>query len=206
MDPKRNKVSLVLWGLIVLAVVGVVVGKMLVPKPSAPPMPQLFAVGPVTLTDQDGKTFSTAELRGHPWVADFIFTSCAGSCPIMSHQMVGIQAATPAAVRLVSFSVDPLHDTPAILKEYGAGLRADFSRWHFLTGTQQQMADAAYQMKIAVRPADKDSALTHSEKFLLVDGSGYVVGIYEGTDAVSVKKLETDAKRLAGSPASVGAQ
>jgi protein SCO1/2 len=197
MNGSHRKISGLLWGLVVLALVGVVVGKILIPRTAAPVMPQLFPVPDIALTDQDGQPFSTGQLRGHPWVADFIFTSCAGSCPMMSHAMTELQKNTSPEVGLVSFTVDPQHDTPAILKEYGAGLHADFSRWHFLTGAAAQMADAAYKMKISVRPADKDSALTHSDRFLLVDDSGHVVGIYDGTNADAVKDLTAAANRLA---------
>jgi protein SCO1/2 len=112
--------------------------------------------------------------------------------------MAELQKNTPATVDLVSFTVDPKTDTPAILKEYGQGLHADFSRWHFLTGTDREMANAAYAMKIAVHPADGQFALSHSDRFLLVDSSGHVVGIYDGTNSADVARLTADAARLAG--------
>ena len=190
--------------MILLAVIGIVIGKIFLPKRTAASLApvqatsaQLFDAPNLTLTDQDAKSFSTGALRGHVWVADFIFTSCAGSCPIMSHAMAEIQKNTPAAVDFVSFTVDPKTDTPAILKEYGQGLHADFSRWHFLTGTEREMADAAYAMKIAVHAADGQFALSHSDRFLLVDPSGHVVGIYDGTNPSDVARLTADASRLA---------
>ena len=198
-----KRIRIILWGLVLFAVVGIVVAKVMLPtrpRPQQPEQPEsgkLFAVPPITLTDQDAKGFSTAQLLGRPWVADFIFTSCPGSCPIMSHQMEELQKKTPAALALVSFSVDPEHDTPAILKEYGQGLHADFSRWHFLTGTHQQMVDAARDMKISVHPADKDFALSHSDKLLLVDQTGNVVGVYDGTSSMDLDRLVADATKLA---------
>jgi protein SCO1/2 len=195
-------VRYILWSLVVLAMVGLVVAKVVLPKRQVPATgvdASLFNVPPITLTDQDDRTFSTAQLLGHPWVADFIFTSCAGTCPIMTHQMAEVQKNTPGSVDLVSFTVDPEHDTPAILKEYGQGNHADFSRWHFLTGTKQQMAEAAYAMKISVRPADKDYALTHSEKLLLINRFGDVVGIYDGTSPQDVARLTADAAKLVAS-------
>jgi protein SCO1/2 len=191
--------------MVMLAVIGIIVSKIFLPKrTAAAPSPaqataaQLFDAPNLTLTDQDAKSFSTAALHGHVWVADFIFTSCGGSCPIMSHAMAEIQKNTPAAVDFVSFTVDPKTDTPAILKQYGLGLHADFSRWHFLTGSEREMADAAYAMKIAVHPADGQFALSHSDRFLLVDASGHVVGIYDGTNSAEVSRLTADAAKLAG--------
>ena len=185
--------------MIVLAMVGIVVAKVMstVQQQSSMDAKELFAVPDIQLTDQDGKTFSTDQLRGHPWIADFIFTSCAGSCPIMTHQMTELQKKTPAEVDLVSFSVDPEHDTPAILRAYGEGNHADFGRWHFLTGSKKDMSDAAYAMKISVHPADKNFALSHSDRFLLVNQTGHVVGIYDGTDNQDVSRLAADATKLA---------
>jgi len=189
----------VLWGMIVLAMVGIVVAKVFSPKQqqSATDVKELFAVPDIRLTDQDGKPFSTEQLRGRPWIADFIFTSCAGSCPIMTHQMTELQKKTPIDVNLVSFTVDPEHDTPPILRAYGEGNHADFSRWHFLTGTKKDMGDAAYAMKISVHPADKDFALSHSDRFLLVNQTGHVVGAYEGISSEDVARLAADAAKLA---------
>jgi protein SCO1/2 len=114
----------------------------------------------------------------------------------MSRQMTELQKQMPKGVELVSFTVDPEHDSPQVLKEYGQAYQADFSRWHFLTGTKPQMMDAALAMKISVHPADKDFALTHSDKFLLVNQSGHVVGVYDGTNSQDVSRLAADAAKL----------
>lgn len=204
-----KNLRIVLWALIGVALVGIVVAKVVMPRQQSPagaslmsarPQAaerQLFKVPDLTLTSEEGRPFSTSELRGKVWVADFIFTSCAGSCPVMSHEMAELQKTTPAGVNFVSFTVDPKTDTAPILKEYGQGLHADFARWHFLTGTEQQMSDAAVGMKIAVVPAKGEYALSHSDRFLLVNPAGYVVGTYDGTNQVDVAKLAADASRLA---------
>lgn len=195
----------ILWSLVLLTLIGIAVGKILLPKSmaQASPPPQLYQTAKLTLTDQDGKSFSTDNLRGHVWVADFIFTSCPGSCPLMSHEMAELQKSTPASVDFVSFTVDPKIDRPAVFKGYGQNLHADFSRWHFLTGTEQQMKDAAMGMKIAVQPAQGKFALAHSNRFLLVDASGYVVGVFDGTKPEDVARLAAEATKLsAGGTAS----
>lgn len=193
-------VRIILWSVVLLTLIGIAVGKMLLPKPlaQASTSPQLYQTATLTLTDQDGRSFSTDSLRGHVWVADFIFTSCPGSCPLMSHEMAELQKNTPPRVEFVSFTVDPKIDTPNVLKQYGQNLLADFSRWHFLTGTEQQMKDAALGMKIAVQPAQGKFALAHSDRFLLVDGSGHVVGIFDGTKPDDVSRLAAEATRLSG--------
>src|SRR5579863_8795300 len=162
LPPAQKRITLALWGLVILAMVGMVVGKILLPRRSGPadaPGEELAAVSPqnrghvalfeapeIKLTDENDQPFSTSRLRGHPWVADFIFTSCGNVCPIMSARMLEVQQQTPTHVDFLSFTVDPQTDTPAVLKAYGQRLKADFSRWHFLTGSSAQMGDAAYQM------------------------------------------------------------
>lgn len=215
MGRTQKRITFALWALVVLTLVGLVVARVLVPHPKVPGagidveaadrqgVQDLYPAPALALTDQSGKPFSTADLRGRPWVADFIFTTCGSVCPKMSAQMAEVQKLTPGGVHLVSFTVDPTNDTPAALKTYGETFHADFARWHFLTGTQQQMSDAAYKMKISVKPADPDSPIMHSEKFLLVSPAGTVVGVYDGTSADDVKRLAQDAAKLL--PADVGA-
>lgn len=192
-------VRIILWGVVLLALIGAAVARIYLPKRVAPasPVVQLYSTPALTLTDQHGKPFSTSALRGHVWVADFIFTSCGGSCPIMSHQMADLQGKTPAAVDFVSFTVDPKTDTPDVLEEYAQALHADPARWHFLTGTEPQMKDAALGMKIAVQPADGQFALSHSDRFLLVDSTGHVVGVFDGTKADDMARLAAEATKLA---------
>ncbi|MBC8167112.1 MAG: SCO family protein, partial [Bryobacteraceae bacterium] len=72
------------------------------------------------LIDQQGQAFSGNTLRGKVWVANFIFTTCQGPCPRMSSQFRTIQkqAGEDSALRFVSFTIDPIRDTPTVLAEY----------------------------------------------------------------------------------------
>jgi len=118
---------------------------------------------------------------------------------MMTGHMVELQkrlASRP--VRFVSFSVDPTYDQPAILKTYAAKHGADESNWDFLTGPENRSTLAvAAGMKIAAMPAQGESPIVHSVKFVLVDGSGQIRGYYEGTKADELKKLAEDAAKLA---------
>ena len=108
---------------------------------SRPELPSLGSVPAFTLTDQNGATFeSQAKLDGQVWVADFMFTTCPGPCPLMSSQMHQVQKALEAdGIRLVSFTIDPEHDTPAVLLEYGQRFKASPGVWHFLTGSRADL-------------------------------------------------------------------
>ena len=115
----------------------------------------------------------------------------------VSAKMVELQKNTPADVQLVSFTVDPATDTPAILKTYGESFHADFDRWHFLTGTPQQMFDVAAGMKVAAKPAEGQDPILHSEKILLIDAAGTVRGLYNSNDDEAMKRLVADSEKLA---------
>lgn len=197
MGRNQKIITTVLWGVLVLTMVGVVVGQFWLPRTShIADLPVYFPAAHFNLIDQDGRPVTDQSLRGHPYILTFIFTTCSGSCPLMSSKMEQLQAHTSPDIRLVSFTVDPDHDTPKVLKEYGQRYHADNARWFFLTGTKKQMFDTALDMKISVRPAQGEEPLLHSDKFLLVDGQGNVRGIYDSKDDDSLKKLAADAEKL----------
>src|SRR6266481_7297210 len=104
-----------------------------------PPLPVLGQIPGFELTDETGQPFDRKALDGKVWVADFIFTTCTGPCPRMSSLMRQVQQASGAipGVQLVSFTVDPEHDTPAALALYAARYHAQSERWHFLTGARE---------------------------------------------------------------------
>src|SRR5215472_5670390 len=108
-------------------------------------LPVLSQVAGFTLTNQNGTVTTLADLSNRVWVADIIFTRCAGSCPIMSTEMKSLQDGLPSASRakLVTLTTDPDYDAPGILKKYGEHYGADFQRWTFLTGAKNELAGLA---------------------------------------------------------------
>ena len=95
------------------------------------------------LTNQNGQTFGSAQLGGKIWIADFIFTMCPGPCPMISSRMSELQKPLEKTdVHLVSFSVDPEHDTPQVLRGYAEKLNAQPQRWDFLTGPKDAIYDS----------------------------------------------------------------
>jgi cytochrome oxidase Cu insertion factor (SCO1/SenC/PrrC family) len=158
----------------------------------------LYNVPAFSLVDQNNQPVTDQTLRGKPWVAAFIFTKCAGPCPMMSANMAKLQQRVPHAdLKLVSFTVDPQRDTPAVLKQYAQTFQADESRWSFLTGSGEAMTGVAKGMLLPFMPASADADITHSTKFLLVDASGGVRGVYS-SDAEGMEQLATDAAKLVG--------
>ncbi len=169
----------------------------------------LPVIGPVagfTLTNQDGQITTLADLTNRVWIADIIFTRCAGSCPIMSKQMESLQDTLPPAsrARLVTLTTDPDFDTPPILKKYGERYDANFNRWTFLTGAKAEIAGlAGNSLKLSavpVKPEDRQNPadlFIHSTIFVIVDRHARLRRIFEtegdGVDWTNVQPriLET---------------
>jgi protein SCO1 len=151
------------------------------------------------LTAQTGQPFDSRSLDGHIWVANFVYTTCPGPCPMMSHQMHGIQDATAAtpAVKLVSFTVDPAHDTPAVLDAYSRHFKADPARWTFLTGDIARLNDLGLN---AFKLNKVDGSLDHSTRFVLVDGRRQIRGFYLSSDDGFPTNLLADLRRLQSEP------
>ena len=132
-------------------------------------------------------------MRGHVWVADFIYTNCPGPCPMMSKRMSVIQKRTDTPVRLVSFSVDPARDTPAALNAYAHRFGAVGERWTFLTGDVKtlEMLD-----RDAFKLGDIDASFNHSTRFVLVDQQGRIRAYYRMSDENMTERVADDARAL----------
>lgn len=169
-------------------------------------LPRYGEVPAFALTDAAGQPFGPAQLDGHVWVADFIFTSCPSVCPRMTEDMAKLQTwlvnrALDGRVRLVSISVDPGRDTPARLVAYAQQFHARPGTWTFATGSQQAVEDAVVRgFKIAVNREKDDSqdafAIVHGTKFVLVDGKRQIRGYYDSNDAAALAKLRDDLSAL----------
>jgi protoheme IX farnesyltransferase len=155
-------------------------------------LPSYGAVVNFTLTERNGKSFLRDHLAREVWVAGFIFTRCAGQCPILSLQMSQLQRTLPKEVRLVSFSVDPNNDTPEILADYARKYGAQEGRWFFLTGSRETIDTvlSSFHMNDAQEP------MLHSLRFVLVDGDAQIRGYYDSSDPKAVKELQKHARAL----------
>lgn len=202
---KAQKIFMVtLWGALVLAMVAVI-GAGVADRWRRKPvdLPVIFPAPAFSLTDQDGKPFTDKQLAGRPWISDFVFTQCAGPCPLMTSAMARLQTAVhDSSVRFVTVSVDPTHDTPAVLKAYGAKFGAKQPRWCFLTTSKPEDIYAlANGLHLSAQPATAQDPPMHAEYFLLIDGQRQVRGIYHMDDPESMKKLARDADLLAADSA-----
>jgi protein SCO1/2 len=161
------------------------------------PLPVYWQIPSFQLTSQSGQPFDSKSLDGDIWVADFIYTTCPGPCPRMSAQMRGVQSAVASMprVKLVSITVDPKNDTPAVLAAYATRYRAQPDRWFFLTGEQAALESLC---RNGFKLGDVDGSMVHSTRFVLVDRHGRVRGFYSVEEDGAVAKLLHDIRTLVG--------
>ncbi len=162
---------------------------------------QLPDDGPVPafqLVNQDNQSFGTEQLRGKVWIADFVYTSCPGPCPMISSRMGEVQKPLKDTdVNLVTFSVDPQHDTPTVLRDYAARLKAEPGRWNFLTGDKGTIYRLARDgFKLAAMDDPQGSGPIHSTRMVLVDRRGSIRGYYDALEADAVTRLLADTHHL----------
>ena len=158
-----------------------------------PPLPVLGQVPAFHLTAQTGQPFDRNALDGKIWVADFVFTNCGSTCPMMSTKMRQIQSKVAPEVKLVSFTVDPENDTPAVLADYARRFGAQPGRWYFLTGTRASLNTLSFD---SFRLNSVDGSLTHSTRFVLMDRRSRIRGYYGTEDDEGVPRLLHDITRL----------
>ncbi len=164
----------------------------------------LGAVPDFTLTDQDGRPFGRSDLQGRVWIATFIFTRCGSTCPLQTAEFGRLQEDLGSDqgaedLRLVSFTVDPEHDTPAVLKAYAADAGADATRWRFLTGSRaelRELSKSGFKLPVLDTPDNPTSIITHSQMFVLVDRQGRIRGYYDGLDPNETQTLRSDVRTL----------
>jgi protein SCO1/2 len=152
-------------------------------------LPVYYSMPDFTLTERSGKPITKTTLIGKVWIADFIFTKCAGQCPMMSAKMSRLSREMKD-IFFVSFSVDPAFDTPEVLSHYADGYEADRQRWLFLTGPKVEINAVATGLKLN----RIDEPMMHSINFMLIDRKGKVRGIYDAGDPARVSQLKRDAQ------------
>jgi protein SCO1/2 len=163
------------------------------------PLSSLGTVPTFELVNQEAQPFGSAQLAGKIWIADFIFTSCPGPCPIISTRMSELQRPLENTdVHLVSFSVDPDKDTPEVLRTYAEKLHPQPQRWDFLTGPREVIHSLSREgFKLGLSEgAEEDGGPTHTTRFVLVDRHGAIRGYYDALAADAVTKLLADTNHL----------
>jgi protein SCO1/2 len=163
-------------------------------------LPKLFPIPEAQLVSEAGKPVRMSELKGNVVVYDFIFTHCAGTCPMMTATMQKLtkRIAKQSPVRFVSISVDPIRDTPEVLRGYAMYARND-PRWMFLTGDRKTIVDLSVKgFKLAAGDSTgaADESVLHSVKFAVADKKGVIREYYSSTNDDAVEHVASTVNEL----------
>jgi protein SCO1/2 len=155
-----------------------------------------------SLTERSGRTVGKADLLGSYWVASFLFTRCATTCPRTMAALSRLQGELHEDIRLVSVSVDPEHDSPEVLSAFAEAAGADPGRWLFLTGDREfvyRWIREGFLLAVEQQSgAPTGWEVIHSPRLALVDPKGRIRGYYESDDEADLVRLRTDVHRLHG--------
>jgi protein SCO1/2 len=151
--------------------------------------------------DQDSTLISQKVIEGKIHIANFIFTTCGSICPKMTTNLkiVNDSLKNHSDIVLLSYSVTPWIDTPAVLKNYKAKNEITNPNWHFLTGSKNDIYKLARKSYFAEEDIgfSKDSTeFLHTEHFILVDKTKRIRGIYNGTLSLEMQQMLDDIKTL----------
>ena len=158
-------------------------------------IPILKPVPEFSFINQDGDPFTEKDLNDKITVLDFIFTSCAGPCPIMTHNMTGLYRSFSQVeeVQFVSITVDPDVDTQDILKQYAKINGVNDDRWQFITSNIEAIKDLK---KNGFMLYAEELPRGHAIKFVLIDQNGHIRKYFDGTEEASMAVLMKDITNL----------
>lgn len=146
--------------------------------------------------NQDSAIVTNETFEGKIYVADFFFTSCPTICPVMKTQMLRVYDSlqNEEDLLILSHTIDPKHDTVAVLREFADRLGVEGDKWHFVTGEKEdiyKIGQTSYMVS-AVEDPTEPGGFIHSGAFILVDREQRVRGLYDGTKPDQVDRLMGD--------------
>ena len=175
--------------------------------------PDLVVIGKVpefSFTNQDGKIVTNETYKGKVYIVEFFFTTCPSICPIMNENMVKVQNEFFGNPNLgiASFSIDPIQDTPSVLKKYAAKYKITNPNWHLLTGDKDEiykLANQGFNLFVG-EDSEVEDGFEHSGFFALIDQEGNIrsrkdengnpIIYYNGLEDSGIKMLKEDIKEI----------
>ncbi|MFD0764859.1 SCO family protein [Mucilaginibacter lutimaris] len=150
--------------------------------------------------NQYGDTITQKNLKGDIYVADFFFTTCPSICPIMHRNMLKVYSEFKSVpdFKIISHTIDPKHDSVAVMKKYADKLGISGDKWWLLQGDKEKTYDLGQKnYLVAVKQDDgTPGGYVHQGWFVLVDKQKRIRGYYDGTDEKQVAKMIEDIKIL----------
>nr|WP_052519873.1 SCO family protein [Nonlabens ulvanivorans] len=154
-----------------------------------------------TFINQIGDTITQDFYKDKIYITDFFFTVCPGICPAMTKNMNRLQNEflEDEEVLLLSHSVTPDYDKPAVLLEYAQRKDVNVKKWNLVTGDKNLIYDLGrnqYFVEEDLGTTKDVNDFLHTENFILIDKNKHIRGIYNGLNKASVNQLIADVKTL----------
>ena len=137
--------------------------------------------------NEDSVLKTNKDFKDKIWIAEFFFATCPTICPVMNSQMKKLNQELQAYqndVQFLSFTINPKHDTPSVLREYKKKTGIDSKNWMFLYGDEAETHTLGIEsfLTFAGKDDEAEGGYAHSGSFTLVDKEGHVRGVYRVTD------------------------
>ncbi|PKR81909.1 SCO family protein [Brumimicrobium salinarum] len=157
-------------------------------------------IGDFEFKNQNGEKVTLQDVEDKVFVAEYFFTTCLTICPVMTEEMTRVQKRfkNNDEVKILSFTVDPEHDSVEVMRAYASEHGAVDGQWHFLTGKKENLYKLARNSFFVLKPAearnlgDAGSDFIHTNNFVLVDKELRIRGYYDGTSTEEVDILMDD--------------
>lgn len=201
---KRELLATIALGLAIAggaAVIALLTGK---PQPAAAvspaPLDRPRQLAAFNLLERSGRPITQADLAGKYLVVDFVFTSCSLKCRVVNDRMAEIQRLVADApdVCLVSLTVDPRSDTPAVLTKFADSFHADTNRWLFLTGEPAEMyrlLETSFLSRSRELAGLVPGGFTGTDQIMLVEPDGRLCGVFNGLRTNVAETVVAEIKR-----------
>lgn len=160
-------------------------------------------IGSIKYINQYGDSVDNKKLDGNIYVADFFFTTCPSICPIMQRNMLNVynEFKNTPDFKIISYTIDPQHDSVPVLKKYADKLGIAGNTWWLLQGSKNETYQLAKSYLVSVQEKNPAGEYIHDGYFILIDKQKRIRGTYQGTDPKEVSKLIDDIKTLKAEPA-----
>ena len=152
--------------------------------------------------NQYGDSIKSINLDDNVYVADFFFTTCPSICPVMHRNMLKVygEFKDMPDLKIISYTIDPKHDSVAVLKDYATKMGIEGNKWWLLQGKKEEIYQLASSYLVTTPAEDAKEKFIHDGYFILIDKQKHIRGQYNGTDPEQVQKLIDDIKILRAEP------
>lgn len=157
-------------------------------------LPQVKAAPEFSAENYDGNTFRSSSMKGNVWLASFMFTTCAGVCPVMNGHLSDVQKEfMKDSLKFVSISVDPDNDTREALAQYAKNYGAVSGKWFLVRMPIAEVRKLSVEGFLLSDPIEPSN---HSPRYVLVDKQGQIRAYYDSMDSAKVQEMRSSIKDL----------